>query len=81
MTDQETVRSRSWIIQVEFPSVVTIIKLTRNFGQAGALLAGYDHARGKCVLTLGEYLWRTLTQVRRRDMYLIDAIYERHDAG
>jgi hypothetical protein len=25
---------------------------------------------------IGEYLWRTLTQVRRRDMYLVDAIYE-----
>ena len=25
---------------------------------------------------IGEYLWRTLTQVRRRDMYLIDEIYE-----
>ena len=25
---------------------------------------------------IGEYLWRTLTQVRRRDMYLIDAIHE-----
>src|SRR2546423_14190298 len=25
---------------------------------------------------IGEYLWRTLAQVRRRDMYLIDAIYE-----
>lgn len=53
------------LIQVEFPAVVTIIRLTRNFGQAGALLAGYGHARGKCVVTLiGEYLWRTLTQVR-----------------
>lgn len=70
------------LIQVEFPAVVTIIELTRNFGQAGALLAGYGHARGKCAVTLiGGHLWRTLTQVRRRDMYLIDAIYERHDAG
>jgi dolichol-phosphate mannosyltransferase len=25
---------------------------------------------------IGEYLWRTLVQVRRRDMYVIDAIYE-----
>jgi len=24
---------------------------------------------------IGEYLWRTLAQVRGRDMYLIDAIY------
>jgi polyisoprenyl-phosphate glycosyltransferase len=39
-------------IQREFPVMVTIIKLTRNFGQAGALLAGYGHARGKCVITM-----------------------------
>jgi len=39
-------------IQKEFPTLVTIIKLTRNFGQANALLAGYNHARGKCVITV-----------------------------
>jgi len=39
-------------IQVEFPATVTIIKLTRNFGQSGALLAGYDHAKGDCVITM-----------------------------
>jgi hypothetical protein len=25
---------------------------------------------------IGEYIWRTLAQVRGRDAYLIDAIYE-----
>ena len=25
---------------------------------------------------IGEYLWRTLAQVRRRDMYLVDAVYK-----
>ena len=39
-------------IQDKFPSVVTIIKLTRNFGQGGAMLAGWRHARGKCVITI-----------------------------
>ena len=39
-------------IQRESPAIVTIIKLTRNFGQAGAVLAGYAHARGKCVITM-----------------------------
>ena len=39
-------------IQAEFPALVTIIKLTRNFGQASALLAGYGHAKGKCVITM-----------------------------
>lgn len=39
-------------IRKEFPYVVRIIKLTRNFGQNGALLAGYDHAKGDCVITM-----------------------------
>ena len=34
------------------PRNVTILKLTRNFGQASALLAGYEHARGDCVVTI-----------------------------
>lgn len=39
-------------IQKEFPVLVTIIKLTRNFGQGSALLAGYTHAKGKCVISM-----------------------------
>jgi dolichol-phosphate mannosyltransferase len=39
-------------IQEEFPAIVTIIKLTRNFGQAGALLAGYGYVKGDCVITM-----------------------------
>jgi glycosyltransferase involved in cell wall biosynthesis len=39
-------------IQKEFPDVVTIIKLTRNFGQGAAAAAGYHQARGKCVVTM-----------------------------
>jgi polyisoprenyl-phosphate glycosyltransferase len=39
-------------VQKEFPAIVTIIKLTRNFGQVRALLAGYNHARGHCVITM-----------------------------
>jgi dolichol-phosphate mannosyltransferase len=39
-------------IQGKFPSVVTIIKLTRNFGQGGALFAGWRRAKGKCLITM-----------------------------
>src|SRR5205085_4721937 len=39
-------------IQKEFPAIVTIIKLTRNFGQAGAMLAGYARARGRCAISI-----------------------------
>lgn len=31
---------------------VTIVKLTRNFGQASALLAGYALAKGNCVISM-----------------------------
>lgn len=34
------------------PSNVTLVKLTRNFGQTAAILAGYAHARGDCVVTI-----------------------------
>jgi glycosyltransferase involved in cell wall biosynthesis len=34
------------------PHTVKIIKLTRNFGQANALLAGFSYARGKCVIAM-----------------------------
>jgi glycosyltransferase involved in cell wall biosynthesis len=39
-------------IQQEFPALVTIIKLTRNFGQGGALMAGYNQTKGKCIVTM-----------------------------
>jgi dolichol-phosphate mannosyltransferase len=39
-------------IQRESPTLVTIIKLTRNFGQGGALMAGYNQTKGKCIVTM-----------------------------
>ena len=39
-------------IQKSYPGIVTVIKLTRNFGQANAILAGYSKAKGKCVVTM-----------------------------
>lgn len=38
-------------IRREFPGEVRIIKLTRNFGQPSARLAGLSHARGRCVIS------------------------------
>lgn len=34
------------------PHLVKVIKLTRNFGQPSARLAGLSHARGKCVISV-----------------------------
>jgi polyisoprenyl-phosphate glycosyltransferase len=39
-------------IQRRRPSNVTLVDLTRNFGQMSALLAGYNHAKGDCVVSM-----------------------------
>ncbi len=39
-------------LQAEEPDVVKVIKLTRNFGQPGARLAGLRYARGTCVVAM-----------------------------
>ena len=39
-------------IRKMYPETVKVIKLTRNFGQASAILAGYSQVRGKCVVTM-----------------------------
>lgn len=37
-------------IRAQYPELVKIIKLTRNFGQGNAVLAGFYHAKGRCVV-------------------------------
>lgn len=39
-------------IRQDNPSLARVIKLTRNFGQVNALLAGFSHARGRCVVAM-----------------------------
>jgi dolichol-phosphate mannosyltransferase len=39
-------------IQSEYPKVVKVVKLTRNFGQGMAQLAGYSQAGGICIVTI-----------------------------
>lgn len=39
-------------IQQEHSDIVRIIDLTRNFGQTSALMAGFSHMRGKCVIAM-----------------------------
>jgi len=34
------------------PKLIRVVKLTRNFGQVSALLAGFSLARGKCVIAM-----------------------------
>ena len=40
------------LLRAQHPGLVTLVKLTRNFGQANALLAGYQYATGQCVITM-----------------------------
>ena len=35
-----------------YPELIVIIKLTRNFGTYSAIIAGYNQAKGKCVINL-----------------------------
>ena len=39
-------------LQKQDPHIVKVIKLTRNFGQANALLAGFSYAKGRCVVAM-----------------------------
>jgi glycosyltransferase involved in cell wall biosynthesis len=39
-------------IRDQFPDLVTIIKLTRNFGQVSAINAGFRNASGRCVIAI-----------------------------
>ena len=39
-------------LQAQNGALVRIVKLTRNFGQVNALLAGYSAARGRCVVSI-----------------------------
>lgn len=39
-------------LKSENPGLVKIVKLTRNFGQVSALMAGFSQARGRCVVAM-----------------------------
>ena len=39
-------------VQRQKPHLVHVVKLTRNFGQDAALMAGFSIARGKCVIPI-----------------------------
>lgn len=39
-------------VKAEFGELIKVIKLTRNFGQVNAILAGYHAAKGKCIINI-----------------------------
>jgi glycosyltransferase involved in cell wall biosynthesis len=55
-------------------SRVTIIRLTRSFGEATALMAGFEHAAGQVILTLPAY-----HQIESADLHKLVSALETHD--
>ena len=49
-------RDRSWDkileLRAKHPGLLTGVRLSRNFGQLAAILAGYEHARGDAIVTI-----------------------------
>lgn len=43
-------------LQAQFPSLITAVRLMRNFGQHNALMAGFHRAKGDIVVTLDDDL-------------------------
>ncbi len=39
-------------LRKKHPETIRIIKFSRNFGQVAAMLAGYEYARGKCLISI-----------------------------
>ncbi|MBI5741731.1 MAG: glycosyltransferase [Nitrospirae bacterium] len=39
-------------LKEKYPDLIRVIKFTRNFGQVAAIYAGYQYARGKCLINI-----------------------------
>lgn len=39
-------------LKTEYPSVIRLVKFTRNFGQLAAIKAGYQYAKGNCIINI-----------------------------
>ncbi len=68
------------------PGRFRLIKLTRNFGQLPALLAGYRHALGNCVVTISadlqdpaELIWDMVAAWQQGQLLVVAARARRND--
>jgi glycosyltransferase involved in cell wall biosynthesis len=52
------------------PNRITVVSLTRSFGEATAIMAGFEHATGQAVLTLPAYFQIDATELPK----LVDAL-------
>lgn len=65
-------------LQEEKPEQITLINFTRNFGQLSALLAGYVHADGDCVVSISadmqdppELIWDMICAWKRGEKLVV----------
>ncbi|MFT5780250.1 MAG: undecaprenyl-phosphate 4-deoxy-4-formamido-L-arabinose transferase [Crocinitomicaceae bacterium] len=52
-------------LKAEFPEAITIIRLSRNFGQNGATLCGIDQANGRKIITIDDDLQTPPEEIRK----------------
>ena len=81
---------RSWEILQKIdqknPGNVILINFTRNFGQISALLAGYAHAKGECVVSMSadfqdpaELIWQMLCAWKNGNKLVVANRIKRND--
>lgn len=81
---------RSWEVlrdlQQRAPDRITLINLTRNFGQTPALLAGYTHADADCVMSISadlqdppELIWKMFRAWREGHKLVVANRVRRND--
>ncbi len=73
-------------LQQERRHYITVINLTRNFGQISALLAGYKHAEGDCIVSMSadlqeppELIWDMFKAWERGEKLVVANREERND--
>lgn len=73
-------------LQEEKPEQITLINFTRNFGQLPALLAGYAHADGDCVVSISadlqdppELIWDMVCAWKRGEKLVVANRIARND--
>lgn len=62
-------------IKKEYPSLITIIRLAKNYGQHNATLCGFDHASGKLLITIDDDL-----QINPSEIEKLCAKYDESEA-
>ncbi len=59
-------------LKKQYPDFITIIKLTKNFGQNGATLCGIDEAKGEVVITIDDDLQIHPSEIKKLITYKLE---------